>query len=199
MTAPGRQTGSFGDELTNMLMAALIGLFGQTLILRVAGSIAAFLTGAAPPSAGIAVGVGVLTRPGNPGAALGTDGLNAIAYWVVAAVLLLGSAALGAWLWMLWRRHSRKIEMDPRKLAGTATGHDVSTAASSRALLRRAGTLRPSLDAPGAADVGYRIGQSRGRDVWASVEDSILLIGPPAPGRAYTSSSTRSSTRRVLL
>lgn len=183
MTGPGRQTGSFGDELTNILMAGLIGLFGLTLILRAAGSIAAFLTGAAPPSTGITGGVGVLTHPGDPGAALGTDGLNAIAYWVVATVMLLGSAALGAWLWMLWRRHSRKTEMDPRKLAGTATGHEVSTAASSRALLRRAGTLRPSLDTPEAADVGYRIGQSRGRDVWASVEDSILLIGPPRSGK----------------
>lgn len=36
MTGPGRQTGSFGDELTNILMAGLIGLFGVTLILRAA-------------------------------------------------------------------------------------------------------------------------------------------------------------------
>lgn len=183
MNAPGRQTGSFGDELTNILMAGLIALFGLTLVLRAAGSIAAFLTGAEQPSAGIAGGIGVLTRPGDPGAALGSVGLNAIVYWAVAAIMLAGLGVLGAWLWMLWRRHSRKTETDPHRLAGTATGHEVALAASSRALLRRAGTLRPSIESPEAADVGYRLGQSHGKDVWASVEDSILLIGPPRSGK----------------
>lgn len=183
MNAPGRQTGSFGDELTNILMAGLIALFCLTLVFRVAGSIAAFLTGIEQPSAGIAGGIGVLTHPGDPGAALGTEKLNAIAYWAVAAVMLAGLGVLGAWLWMLWRRHSRKTETDPHRLAGTATGHEVALAASSRALLRRAGTLRPTIESPSAADVGYRLGQSRGKDVWASVEDSILLIGPPRSGK----------------
>lgn len=183
MNAPGRQTGSFGDELTNILMAGLIALFGLTLVLRAAGSIAAFLTGVEQPSAGIAGGIGVLTHPGDPGAALGAEALNAIAYWAVVAVMLAGLGVLGAWLWMLWRRHSRKTETDPHRLAGTATSYEVALAASSRALLRRAGTLRPSIESPSAADVGYRLGQSRGKDVWASVEDSILLIGPPRSGK----------------
>src|SRR5699024_6064867 len=36
---------------------------------------------------------------------------------------------------------------------------------------------------PDPGDVGYRIGTSKGREVWASVEDSILLIGPPRSGK----------------
>lgn len=183
MNSPGRQTGSLGDELTNVLMAGLIALFGLTLILRAAGSIAAFITNADQPDAGIAGGLGVLTRPGDPGAALGTEQLNAVVYWAVAAVLILGLGALIAWLWMLWRRHSRKTETDPHRLAGTATAHEVALAASSRALLRRAGTLRPSIESPEPTEVGYRLGQSRGKDLWASVEDSILLIGPPRSGK----------------
>lgn len=98
MNAPGRQTGSFGDELTNILMAGLIALFGLTLVLRAAGSIAAFLTGVGQPSAGIAGGIGVLTHPGDPGAALGAKNLNAIAYWAAVAVMLVGLGVLGAWL-----------------------------------------------------------------------------------------------------
>ena len=39
--APGRQTGSFGDELTNAAMIGLIGVFALTLLLRGAGSVAA--------------------------------------------------------------------------------------------------------------------------------------------------------------
>jgi len=183
VNAPGRQTGSLGDELTNILMAGLIALFGLTLILRAAGSIAAFITNAAQPDAGIAGGLGVLTHPGEPGTALGTKDLNAIVYWAVAAVLILGLGTLITWLWMLWHRHTRKTETDPHRLAGTATAHEVALAASSRALLRRAGTLRPSIESPEPAEVGYRLGQSRGKDVWASVEDSILLIGPPRSGK----------------
>lgn len=44
MASQGRQTGSLGDELTNAAMIGLVGLFGLALILRAAGSIAAFLT-----------------------------------------------------------------------------------------------------------------------------------------------------------
>ncbi|MGU7875807.1 type IV secretory system conjugative DNA transfer family protein, partial [Escherichia coli] len=46
-----------------------------------------------------------------------------------------------------------------------------------------ASTLRPSVSDPKPADVGYLLGRSHGRQVWASVEDSILLIGPPRAGK----------------
>ncbi len=42
---------------------------------------------------------------------------------------------------------------------------------------------RPSLESPTPEDVGYLLGASRGTKVWASVEDSILLIGPPRSGK----------------
>lgn len=179
----GRQTGSFGDELTNAAMIALIGLFGLALILRAAGSVAAFLTGTAQPEAGPAAGVGVLFRPGDPAAALDAAGLHPFAYWAVAAVMLAALVAGGCWAWTRLRRHSRKVATDPHTTAGIATRHEVATTASPSALLKRAGNLRPSVEKPVPADVGYRIGSSRGREVWASVEDSILLIGPPRSGK----------------
>ena len=86
--APGRQTGSFGAELTNAAMIGLIGVFALTLLLRGAGSVAAFLTGTAQPLAGPAAGVGVLFNPGDPATALEADGLSVVAYWIVAVVLL---------------------------------------------------------------------------------------------------------------
>src|SRR5699024_2958486 len=178
-----RQTGSFGDELTNAAMIALVGLFGIALILRAAGSIAAFLTGTPQPAAGPASGIGVLFHAGDPATALDAPDLNAIVYWIVAGVLLVGLALAGAWAWVLLRRHSRKAETDPHTTAGAATRHEVTTTASAQALLKRAGSLRPSLDKPAASDVGYRLGTCRGREVWASVEDSILLIGPPRSGK----------------
>ncbi|MDS2172411.1 TraM recognition domain-containing protein [Nesterenkonia sp. CL21] len=178
-----RQAGSMGDELTNAAIIALIGAFGVALILRGAGSVAAFLTGAPQPIAGPASGLGVLFNPTDPATALDAEGLSPVAYWITAAVLLGGLATAGGWVWVRLRRHSRKVETDPRRLAGTATGPEVATTASGKALLRRAGTLRPSLDDPKPSDVGYLLGRSRGKQVWASVEDSILLIGPPRSGK----------------
>lgn len=183
MRTQGRQSGSFGDEMINILIGALIGAFGLTLVLRAAGSIAAFLTGMSQPGEGIAGGVGVLFDPTDPGRALGAEELNPFMYWLVAGAMLAILVVLIMWAWSRWRRHSRKVDTDPRRLPGTATTHEVQATASSRALLRRAGTLRPWIEKPGSADVGYRLGQSRGKEVWASVEDSILLIGPPRSGK----------------
>ncbi|HLS74756.1 MAG TPA: type IV secretory system conjugative DNA transfer family protein, partial [Actinomycetaceae bacterium] len=172
-----------GDELPNAALIGLVGMFGIALILRAAGSVSALLTGAPQPDAGPAAGLGVLFNPGDPASALAADALHPVAYWITTTVLLAGLAAAGTWMWMRLRRHARAVETDPRRLAGTATNHEVARTASGKALLRRAGTLRPSLENPAPAEVGYRIGTSKGREVWASVEDSILLIGPPRSGK----------------
>jgi len=178
-----RQTGSFGDELTNAAMIGLVVLFGIALVLRGAGSVAAFLTGTDQPAGGPASGVGVLFHPADPAAALEAPGLNPVAYWIITTFLLAGLVAVGLWMWMRLRRHVHRIENDPRRIAGTATKHEIAKAASGAALLKRAGALRPSLESPKPHDVGYRIGTSKGSDVWASVEDSILVIGPPRSGK----------------
>ncbi len=79
--------------------------------------------------------------------------------------------------------HGRQVQADPYRIVGIATRTEVVRTASKSALLRRAEHLRPSLDKPRPEEVGYRIGTSRGKTVWASVEDSILLIGPPRSGK----------------
>lgn len=178
-----RQTGSMGDELTNAALIGLVGLFGVALVLRAAGSVAAFLSGLPQPLAGPAAGVGVLFNPADPGKALQAKGLSPVVYWIVAVVLLAGLAAAGVWLWSLVRRHARTVETDPRRLAGTATRHEVAHAASEKALLGRAESLRPALERPSPGDVGYLLGTSKGRQVWASVEDSVLVVGPPRSGK----------------
>ena len=182
MSTP-HQSASMGDELTNILMAGLAALFGLVLTLRAAGTVAAFLTGTAQPKAGITGGLAVLFDPANPDDALDAEGLNPVAYWITLALMLALLGAAGAWAWMLWRRHTRAVDVDPHHLAGTATSHEVATAASAKQLTRRATTLRPSLSDPAPGDVGFLLGQSRSKQVWASVEDSILLIGPPRSGK----------------
>ncbi|MGP5390315.1 type IV secretory system conjugative DNA transfer family protein [Glutamicibacter arilaitensis] len=183
MPQQGRQTGSFGDELTNVAMIGLVSLFALAIILRVAGSITAFLTGTPQPGAGPAAGILVLFRPADPAGVLEADNLNPIGFWIVSVVLLAGLAAAVAWVCTLVRRRGHRVAGDPRRLAGVATRQDIADAVSTKALMRRAGNLRPSLDSPTAADVGYRLGTSRGQEVWASVEDSILVLGPPRSGK----------------
>jgi type IV secretion system protein VirD4 len=179
----GRQTGSFGDELTNAAMIGLVALFGIALVLRGAGTITAWLTGTSQPHGGPASGVGVLAHPGDPGTALDAEYLNVVVYWIVAGLMLALLVTLVGFVWVRVRRYTHRVETDPRRMAGIATRQDVATAASQKALLRRAANLRPGLANPKPQDVGYRLGASKGVGVWASVEDSIMVIGPPRSGK----------------
>ena len=140
MSAP--RTPGTGDGLANLAIGALIGLAGLAGVLRLAGTIAAFLTGAPQPRAAVATGFMVLVQPGDPGAALDAEGLSAVAYWITAVMLLVGLGVLAWWVWGQVRDHARRVEVDPRRLAGTATRSEVARAASGRALLGRASTLR---------------------------------------------------------
>lgn len=175
--------GSLGDELSNLGIGLLIACAILAGILRGAGSVAAWITGTAQPAGGIEAGLGVLLNPGDPASPLGAPGLSAVAYWITAAVLILTVGALGWWVWRVVRERGRQTKNDPYRIVGIATRAEVAGAASEKALLRRASILRPSLSKPGAADVGYRIGTAHGKGVWASVEDSILLVGPPRSGK----------------
>lgn len=160
------------------LVAALGVLAG---LLRAAGTVSAWLAGTRQPAGSIGAGLAVLAHPGRPGQALRAPGLSPVAYWVVVAVLLL-VAGLLAWLVVRLVRSQASGE-DPRRRAGLASGPEIRKVASGRALRRRAATLRPSLRKPAEPEVGYLLGRAKGRRVWASVEDSMLLIGPPRSGK----------------
>lgn len=175
--------GPLGDELTNLGLGALAAGVVLAAVLRGAGSVTAWITGVRQPAGGIVAGLGVLAHPGQPAVPLDAPGLNPVVYWLTAVVLILVGTTAVWWVWRLVREHGRQTTTDPYRIAGVATRSEVTRAASETALLHRAAHLRPSLDKPHPRDVGYRIGVSRGKSVWASVEDSILLIGPPRSGK----------------
>ncbi len=183
MTSSSPRSGAFSDELTNLALGALIGAMLLAGALRIAGSIAAFLTGEPQPTAGLEAGVGVVFRADSPGATLGSESLNPVAYWITVILLL---AVVGAAAWFVWRwvrELGKRAKSDPNRIEGIADARDVQRAASQRELLRRASTLRPSLTDPKPEQVDYLLGTSHGKRVWTSVEDSILLIGPPRSGK----------------
>ncbi len=179
---PPAQPRPANDAFVNIALGGLVAVVAFGGVLGLSGSIAAFLTGQPQPIAGITDGLGVLATPADPGTALGTPGLNPFAYWAVVLLLLVILTAAGVFA---WRAVSRaRAATNPHHLAGTATGAEVARVASRRALVKRANTLRPSLTGkPEPGDVGYLLGTSKGGQVWATVEDSILLIGPPRSGK----------------
>lgn len=183
MSGASTRSGSFGDELTNLALGALIGAMVLAGALRLAGNVTAFLTGAAQPTAGLEAGLGVVFHADDPGSALGSETLHPVAYWLATGVMVAGGGVAGWFLWRFVRELGRRSKADPNKIVGIAETGDIMHSASDRALLTRAGTLRPSLDKPRPEDVGYLIGTARGKRVWTSVEDSILLIGPPRSGK----------------
>lgn len=182
MSSPSRAGASDG-ALANLILVGLVGLVGIAALLRFAGAVAAFLSRQRQPTAGIVAGLEILADAGHPGVALGTVGLNPIVYWVCVAALGTVVGALGWAGWRLFHREAPDAGSDPQLAKGLASRAEVTRTASQRALLSRARILRPSLRHPHASDVGYLIGRSHGRQMWVSVEDSILLLGPPRSGK----------------
>jgi len=171
------------DELVDLALICLVGVFAVALVLGFAGTAAAFATGQPSPTGGTASGLRAVADPGHPGRALGTPALSPVAYWLVVAAML-GAVAAGAWgAWSLVGHLRHGSAHNPHKTQGVATRRDIDVAASKKALVRRGRTLRPSIAHPRSEDVGYLLGRSCGREIWASVEDSILVIGPPRSGK----------------
>ena len=174
---------SHGDELTNLGLGLLLAGAGLAVMLRVAGGLAAWMTGIPQPVAGIDAGLAVVLDASDPAAALHAPGLNPVAYWGCVAMLILVAGSGIVLGWRLLRRTHRRSTADPYRIPGIAGSQDVAKAASKSALMKRAAHLRPSLTNAKPTDVGYLIGHSRSSAVWASVEDSILVIGPPRSGK----------------
>lgn len=104
---------------------------------------------------------------------------------LVLVVLVLAAAIAGLVAYNRYQRSDRAFVNGLLERPGFATSTDVRDEMSSRAVLRRAKQLRPDLKNPKASDVGWKVGRARGRDVYVSIEDSVVLEGPPRSGKGY--------------
>ncbi|MBK9740973.1 MAG: type IV secretory system conjugative DNA transfer family protein [Actinobacteria bacterium] len=174
--SPG--TGAFAIEKVVVFGAVILGA-GFSAI-HATGWVLAAVTGNPPPAFSIPhVLAAIRLRPYVPGVAPG--------FHAVLLLLLVVAAAWSARRVLRWRSSRaaapshRATGFDTRP--GWATPEAVRRVASTRALMAQAVTLRPRLAKPRPVDVGYLLGASRGQEVWASVERSILVVGPPGSGK----------------
>lgn len=171
------------DELINLALAAFVAVFLLALALRGAGDAAALMGGTDRPTGSVSAGLRVLFEPRKPASALGAPGLSPTLYWTVVVTMLAIASAAAAVVWRVVAGVRHRTRHDPYRIVGTATRRDIAPVASKRALLSRGNNLRPSLTRPRAEEIGYLLGRSQGQEIWASVEDSVLVVGPPRSGK----------------
>jgi len=101
---------------------------------------------------------------------------------LVVAVGIIGGAIYG---WRRWEQSSRKLMMDVKKREGIAQSHEVKVKAGTKALQSKAREIRPSLKRPKLSEAGRCLGVSQNQQVWTSMEDSVVVLGPPRSGKGF--------------
>jgi len=186
---PVRPAANGGPDLTGWALAALGALLALAAVVWAGAGLACLVTGRAFPDGGLSAALTSLAHPDDPAAAWPTPSQlpGPVAYWSATGfvVVLLTGAGLG--IWRLYRRLAGASGRDAdrlRHLPGMADPSEVHRVAGRRALRSRAAVVRPSLDSSAEPEqVGYRLGALRGRELWCTVEDSVLLVGPPRQGK----------------
>lgn len=106
----------------------------------------------------------------------------------VGIVVLFSIIAAGVAAFMAWRNYQQsdwKFMREVRQREGIAQGREVRNKAGRNALMKRAASIRPTVDKPEPADVGRMLGVSQHEQVWMSMEDSVVLLGPPRSGKGF--------------
>lgn len=180
-------------DLTDWALAAGGAVLAAGGVLWVGAALACMLTGRGVPDGGILPALRALGSFTDPGAVWPNPETmpGPFAYWATTFLVLASVAGLAVAGWRLRNRITGGRDGAPdiraiRTLPGLATPAEAARAAGTKPLLARAGVVRPSLaDATKTEpdQVGYRVGRAGGRDLWCSVEDSALLLGPPRMGK----------------
>ncbi|HET6293841.1 MAG TPA: TraM recognition domain-containing protein, partial [Kribbella sp.] len=111
---------------------------------------------------------------------------NPVVYWFVVALLISAPISGLIAVRRLWHGQRRGDTGRAKSLAarpGLATRADVDAAVGRRQVVRRGRSARPLAGTTSPNDVGNLLGTSRGRECWASVEDSQIVVGPPRSGK----------------
>lgn len=175
------------DLWTNLGLVALAGAVASGGAVWVAGAATAVMSGHQPPDS-FGAPWRLLTQPGDASAVWGRPVGPVWLLWLLLVLLLAAVLVVTVVAWTRWGQgrsvsgpdpYRRKPELWP----GVARRGDVAAAAGPAALQARGAVLRPDAGKVQLHQVGYLLGTSRGVQAWASVEDSVVVVGPPRSGK----------------
>jgi len=183
MSPSPSRPGRLNSTDTLLLTTVFSCVFGS-VVLWAGAVIAAVLSGHPAPKVNLGAGVLAFAQHReDPSAAWGQPVGPAWLYWTstVSVLVVLVTAVAACW-WVTARNKTARAQ-DPRRIHGLASRGEVAKVAGAKALTARAGDLRPSLVHPQVGELGHRLGSAHGVDCYASVEDSVVLLGPPRSGK----------------
>ncbi|MEU4193605.1 TraM recognition domain-containing protein [Kribbella sp. NPDC026611] len=175
-------------DLSDVIMVGGVLLLSSAGILYLAGGLTSLLTTHEWIHSTWTDALKVVLEPGDPSRAFGmpSHAFRPAVFWFVLAVLLMTPIAGGVVVHYLWTKRHAGARRRARSLAkrpGLATAADVEASVGRRQVLRRGQSARPAVRGAKPSDVGRYLGRSRGRECWASVEDSEIALGPPRSGK----------------
>lgn len=176
MTSPSGSSFAI-EKAVVLVVGALATAF---TVIHLTGFFVAWVSGVTLPSFSVARALGVVRlEPYAPG-------VSPIGH-VIAIVTVLLLALEVTRRGIRWRA-KRAASLGRRTDAfsarpGWAAPAAIAHATSRKALTSQGPMLRPSVTQPSLEDLGYFLGTAKGQPVWASVERSILVIGPPGSGK----------------
>ncbi|NUR93964.1 MAG: TraM recognition domain-containing protein [Kribbellaceae bacterium] len=175
-------------DLSDLVLVGGVLLLCSGGILYLAGGLSGLLTTHEWPRSSWPDALKVVLEPDDPARAFGLPSgtFHPAVFWIVLAMLLMIPLAGAAGVHLLWtKRHASAARRAKAvgKRPGLATAADVDAAVGRGQVLRRGQSARPAVRRPKPSDVGRYVGRSRGRECWASVEDSEIFLGPPRSGK----------------
>ena len=185
---PQARSAGSGD-LTSWGLIGLGAVFVLSALVWAGATVGCLVTGRPAPVGGLISAMASLAHPSDPEAAwpAGSQLPGPFAYWAgVAAVLTIAVLSVTGAQRLARRMTGGGGERASRlrRLPGLATPGEVLHVAGRRAVRARATVVRPSLEGKVEPEqVGYPLGSVPGGQLWCTVEDSVLLVGPPRMGK----------------
>lgn len=186
--------GLAGSDVGLVLVIAVVA--GAVVSLWAGGQAASYLTGNGWAQGSVLAGLDALQHRASPGKAWRSPMPSAAVYWVIDCSTILATAVAVIVPAVILRARSRvrrKIDALSAR-PGMAVPTDIARHAGSRALVRKSAELRPGTATKQRSrpeQLGWRWGKARGVEVWTSVRDAVVLLGPSGAGKGVYAVNAR--------
>ena len=172
-------------DSTDLYLGLIFGAIILFLFLAAGGLLSAFFSGHGFPTHYTRGAITAFAHAGDPSLAWKVPVGPAWLYWTMTTMVVTGGIVGTVFAVQFVKHEGHRKAEDPTQLPGLADRRDVIFAAGAKHLLTRGPVLRPSIVKPVPNDLGFFLGTSRRSDCFASVEDSMVILGPPRSGKGY--------------